>query len=134
LPREGHLEQVFRIFAHFKKYHNTEVVYDPSDPVVDEAQFDAKDWAPSELGHLDSVEELPPNMPELRGQGFVIRAKVDADHASDFVTGRSRTCFLLWINRCLVYFWSMKPTSTRESSFGSKLVPMKHCSLYLKGL
>jgi hypothetical protein len=35
LPREGHLEQVFHIFAHLKKYHNTEVVYDPSEPVID---------------------------------------------------------------------------------------------------
>jgi hypothetical protein len=43
MPREGNLEQVFHIFAHLKKYHNTEVVYDPSDPVIDEAQFDAKD-------------------------------------------------------------------------------------------
>jgi hypothetical protein len=57
LPREGHLEQVFHIFAHLKKYHNTEVVYDPSDPVIDEAQPDAKYWASSEFGHLDGVEE-----------------------------------------------------------------------------
>jgi hypothetical protein len=57
LPREGHLEQVFHIFAHLKKYHKTEVVYDPSDPVIDETQFDAKDWASSELGHLDGVED-----------------------------------------------------------------------------
>jgi hypothetical protein len=69
------------------------------------------------FGHLDGVEELPPNMPELRGQGFVIRAKVDADHASDSMTGRLRTCFLVWINRCLVYFWSMKQTSTRDVFF-----------------
>jgi hypothetical protein len=52
LPREGHLEQVFHIFAHLKTYHNTEAVYDPSDPVIDEARFDAKDWASSEFGHL----------------------------------------------------------------------------------
>ena len=32
LPREGHLEQVLHIFAYLKKYHNTELVYDPSDP------------------------------------------------------------------------------------------------------
>ena len=31
LPREGHLEQVLHIFAYLKKYHNTELVYDPSD-------------------------------------------------------------------------------------------------------
>jgi hypothetical protein len=83
LPRVGHLEQVFHIFAHLKKYHNTEIVYDPSDPVIDEFQFDAKDWASSEFGHLDGAEELPPNMPEPRGQGFVIRAKVDADRLCD---------------------------------------------------
>jgi hypothetical protein len=37
LPREGHLERMFHIFAHLKKYHDTEVVYDPSDQVIDEA-------------------------------------------------------------------------------------------------
>ena len=39
LPREGHLEQLFHIFAYLKKYHNTELVYDPSDPMIDESQF-----------------------------------------------------------------------------------------------
>ena len=134
LPREGHMEQVLHIFAHLKKYHNTEVVYDPSDPVIDEAQFEAKDWASSEFGHLDGVEELPPNMPEPRGQGFVIRAKVDADHASDSVTRRSRTGFLVWINSCLVYFMSKKQTSVETSSFGSEFVAMKQCCEYLRGL
>ena len=45
LPREGHLEQVLHIFAYLKKYHNTELVYDPSDPVVDENDFERRDWA-----------------------------------------------------------------------------------------
>ena len=39
LPREGHMQQVFQTFAYLKKYHNTELVYDPSDPVVDMLQF-----------------------------------------------------------------------------------------------
>jgi hypothetical protein len=134
LPRVGHLEQVFHIFAHLKKYHNTEIVYNPSDPVIDEAQFDAKDWASSEFGHLDGVEELPPNMPEPRGQGFVISSKVDADHASDSVTRRSRTGFLVWINSHPVYFLSKKQTSVETSSFGSEFVAMKQCCIYLKGL
>ena len=40
LPREGHLEQVLHIFAYLKKYHNSELVYDPNDPVVDENDFE----------------------------------------------------------------------------------------------
>jgi hypothetical protein len=66
LPREGHLQQVFHIFAYLKKHHNAELVFDPSDPCVDEASFELKDWTPSEFGHVQGTEELPPNMPQLR--------------------------------------------------------------------
>ena len=36
-------------------------------------------------------ESLPPNAPKALGQGFVIRLFVDADHAADTVTRRSRS-------------------------------------------
>jgi len=49
-----------------------------------------QDWASSKLGHVEG-EEKPVNMPQPRGQVFRIRAKVDADHASDTITQRSRT-------------------------------------------
>ena len=134
LPREGHLEQVLHIFAHLKKYHNAEIVYDPTEPNIDESLFEAKDWASSEFGHLDGKEELPPNQPQPRGFGFTIRAKVDADHASDSVSRRSRTGFLVWVNSSLVHWWSKKQTSVETSSFGSEFVAMKQCCEYLRGL
>ena len=86
LPREGHLEQVLHIFAYLKKYHNTELVYDPSDPVVHENDFERRDWASSEFGHMEEKEEFPADMPEPRGYRLILRAKVDADHASDTVS------------------------------------------------
>ena len=86
LPREGYLEQVLHIFAYLKKYHNTELVYDPSDPVVDENDFKRRDWASSEFGHVEGKEEFSAKMPEPRGHGFIMRAKVDADHSSDTVS------------------------------------------------
>ena len=64
LPREGHLEQVLHIFAHLKKYHKPELVYDPSDPVVDENDFEKRDWASSESGHVEGKEEFPANILE----------------------------------------------------------------------
>jgi len=134
LPREGHLYQLFQVFAYLKKYHNTEMVYDPSDPCIDESAFELKDWTSSEFGHLQGKEELPPNMPEPRGQGFVINAKVDADHASDTVTRRSRTGFFVYLNCAPVYWSSKKQTSCESSSFGSEFVAMKQCCEYLRGL
>ena len=53
IPREGHLEQLLHIFAHLKKYHNTEMVFYLSYPVIDESKFQRKDWASSEFGHLE---------------------------------------------------------------------------------
>ena len=86
LPCEGHLDQVLQIFAYLKKYHNTELVYDPSDPTIYYAEFERRDWESSELRHINGKEELPPKMPECHGIGFTIRTKVDADHDSDIVT------------------------------------------------
>ena len=87
-PRQGHLDQVISIFGHIKKYQNTEIVFDRSNPVIDETKFEKKDWTSSEFGHVDGVEELPVNMPETRGIGFTIRSKVDADHAVYTVMSR----------------------------------------------
>ena len=39
MPRKGHLDQVLHIFTYLHKYHNTELVYDPSDPVVEHDVF-----------------------------------------------------------------------------------------------
>jgi len=86
LPREGHLEQLFHIFAYLKKHHNAEMVFDPSDQVIDADKFQVRDWTTSEFGHVQGEERLPPNMPEPRGLGFVMRAKADADHAADTMT------------------------------------------------
>ena len=134
LPREGHLEQVLHMFAHLKKYHNTEMVFDPSEPMIDESLFEAKDWTSTEFGHVQGKEELPSNMPQPRGLGFIVHAKVDADHASDTVTRRSRTGFLVWINSALVYWMSKKQTSVESSSFGSEFTAMKQCCECIRGL
>ena len=73
-------------------------------------------------------------MPEPRGHGFIMRAKVDADHASDTVSRRSRTGLLIYLNCALVYWWSKKQTSVESSSFGSEFVAMKQCCEYIRGL
>ena len=134
LPRKGHMEQVMQIFGYLKKYHNAELVFDPSDPTIDEQDFEKKDWTSSEFGHIEGRKELPPNMPEPRGMGFTIVAKVDVDHASNTVTRRSRTGILVYLNCSLVHWWSKKQTSIESSSFGAEFIAMKRCCEYLHGL
>ena len=88
-----HMDQVISIFGHLKKYHNTEMVFDLSDPVVDDFFLEKQDWTSSEFGHVDGVEAFPLNILEPRGLGFTIRDKVDVDHSANTITRRSRTGF-----------------------------------------
>ena len=133
LPRVGHLEELYHIFAYLKRHHNSEMVFDPSEPTIDHELFPRMDWSSSVYGD-DLKEELPGNMPQPRGQGFTMSAYVDSDHAGDSVTRRSRTGFLVFLNSALVYWISKKQTAIETSSFGSEFTAMKQCTEYVRGL
>ena len=133
LPRKGHLFQAMHIFAYLKKFHNAEMTLDPSDPTVDMSLFQRQDWTSAEFDP-NITEELPHLMPEPRGKGFTIRAFVDADHAGDTITRRSRSGFLVFLNMAPIYWTSKKQTSVETSSFGSEFTAMKQCTEYIRGL
>ena len=130
LPRQGHLEQVLHIFAYLDKYHNTEMVFDPSDPDIDESIFERKDWSSSEFGN-NLKEMIPENMLVPRGIGFIVSANVDADHAADTITRRSRTGFLVYLNSALIHWNCKKQTCIESSSLGSEFIAMKQCTEYI---
>jgi hypothetical protein len=79
-------------------------------------------------------EEMPENMPVPRGLGFTMRAFVDADHATDSMTRKSRSGFLVYLNSAPVYWMSKKQTSVETSSHGSEFHAMKICAEYVRGL
>jgi len=64
-PREGHLEQLFHIFAYLKKYDRSRLVFDWTEPVLDESKFMECDWKEQ---YPDAKESIPTNAPEPRGQ------------------------------------------------------------------
>ena len=61
-------------------------------------------------------------------------AYVDSDHAGDTITRRSRTGFLVFLNRALIFWLSKKQTSIETSSFGAEFTAMKQCTEYVRGL
>ena len=132
LPREGHLKVLFQMFAFLKTKHNGVMVFDPSEPDVDESQFPREDWSATSYG--ECKEELPPNAPVPRGIGFTLRAFVDSDHAGDSVTRRSRTGYMIFLNSAPIYWFSKKQTSVETSTFGSEFIAMKLCCEYVRGL
>ena len=132
LPREGHLEQLYHIFAYLKQKHNVEMVFDPSEPDIESYKFEREDWSHSVYN--DAKEIIPSNSPKPRGFGFKIRSYVDSDHAGSEQTRRSRTGFIVFLNNAPVYWTSKKQGSIMTSSFGSEFIAMKECCEYLRGL
>lgn len=134
LPRRGHLDEVFHIFAYLKKKHNSEMVYDPTDVEIDRAAFPREDWSYSIYGDDNLEEVLPLNMPIPLGKSFTCRVYVDSDHAGDQVTRRSRTGFIVFLNSAPIYWSSKKQTSCETSTYGSELLAMKQATEFVRGL
>ena len=80
LPRDGHLEALYRIFAYLKCHHNSRIVFDPTYPEINESDFKDQDWS-TFYGNVKEVR--PENAPVPRGKGFIITGYVDADHAGE---------------------------------------------------
>jgi hypothetical protein len=60
------------------------------------------------------------------------RCDVDADHAGDLLTRRSRTGFIVFLNGAPIYWSSKKQTSCKASTFGSEFVAMKQATEYIR--
>ena len=91
LPREDHLRKVFQIFAYLKTKNNGELVFDPSQPdwwKDREGMFPKMDWKGTPYPQNEDClkEEIPENAPESRGNGMIVSAFVDSDHAGCRVT------------------------------------------------
>ena len=131
-PREGHLNQLFHIFAYLKLKHNSELVLDPTILDIDDQEFPLEDWSHTPFGH--AKETLPPNAPKPYGIGFIVRAFVDSDHAGDVITRKSRTGFIILLNNPPIYWSSKKQGGIETSAYGSEFMAMKQCCEYLRGL
>ena len=79
------------------------MVLDISGPAINYIDFDIAHWTSSKFGHVKGKEKVLLNMPQARGMEFVIYALVDADHASDTITRRSRTDFIVYLNYSPIY-------------------------------
>ena len=130
-PRDGHLEQTYHIFSYLKSHHNARLVFDPSIPALNMDSLNLPDWS-SFYGNLK--ENIPENMPCPKGREMVIICYVDADHATDKITRRSRTGFIIFLNSSPIYWYSKRQNSVETSSFGSDFVAMRQACEYIRSL
>ena len=131
LPREGHLEAIFHVFAYLKARSNSRMVFDPTYPQIDVSSFPEHDW---KHNYGDVKESMPPNAPEPLGKEVDLRLYVDSDFAGDVPTRRLRTGYFIFMNSALIAWLSKKQPTIESSVFGAEFVAMKHGVEALRGL
>jgi hypothetical protein len=122
LPREGHLEAVFHVFAYLVLQHNAIVVFYPKYPAVDMGTFIKTDWK-SMYG--DVKEMIPSDAPVPCGKEVYLRLFV-ADHAGEQFTRRSRTGFVIYLNMAPIVWFSKHQPTVESSVFGAEFVATKN--------
>ncbi len=83
--REGHLQQVYHIFAYLKQFNRSMIIFNDSEPSYSYPSFHCCDWSSH---YPDATEPIPKNMPEPLGHSVTTTCYVDADHAGS-ITHRS---------------------------------------------
>jgi hypothetical protein len=122
-PREGHLTAMFHVFAYLKNKHNARLIYDPSYPRIETSDFkNDEDW---KAFYGEVKEAIPPNAPPARGRSVMIQIYIDADHAANMCTRRSRTGYVQFVNNAVINWFSKKQVSIETSTSGSEFVALK---------
>jgi hypothetical protein len=128
-PRIGHFNALMHMFAYLLHHPRSRLVFDDSYVEIDDGEdHDWKDFYP------DAEESIPPNAPEPRGKPVQMIVFVDADHAGDLLTRRSRTGVLIFLNRAPIQWYSKKQSSIEPSTFGSEFTALKVATDLIKGL
>ena len=126
-PRIGHLEQIIHIFAYLKKNPKLTLYFDPQLPRIDVNMFQGDEQHDFLELYRDAKEDTPLLMPRPRGNPVVMTAFVDASHASNKITRRSHTGFVIFLNRAPIYWYSKRQSTVETSTFSSEFIAMKAC-------
>jgi hypothetical protein len=123
LPREGHLDAVFHVFAYLALHHNVRVVFDPTYPYGDRGFFINTDWK-SMYGEVKEL--VPSEAPAPHGMEVDLRLFVDYDHVDEQFTGRSTTVFVIFLNIAPIVWFSKHQPPVESSMFGADFVVMNN--------
>ena len=122
MPREGHLQMLYRMFAYLKT-NSRKLGFDPRHPCINEKRFKQYDWHDFYRG---AEEAIPGDMPVPRGNPVTTHCFVDASHGSDRATRRSQTGILILINSAPIIWYSKRQNTVEASTFGSEFTAMKN--------
>ena len=134
LPREGHLDALYRIFWYLKKAKESRIIFDPTRMDTDERLFNDVNKEAWQEFYEYAEEPMPPTMPPPRGLSVKMTCYVDADHAANRVTRRSHSGILIYCQNTPIVWLSKRQNTVETSSFGSEFVALRIATELIQAL
>ena len=123
MPREGHLQPLYRIFVYMKAHPKRKIAFDSQHPMINERMFKKCDW---QNFYRDVMEAIPGDMPVPLGNPMSTHCfVVDASSSSDHANGQSQTDILIFCNKAPIIWFNKRQNTVDASTFGSKFQAMK---------
>ena len=120
-PREGHLENLKKLFGCLRDNANGKLLIDIADAPGREQAMITKNQIWTEF-YPDATEELPEDMLEVMGRTCSLTCYVDSDHARDKLTRRSVTGIILLLNNTPIVWTSKRQGTVETSTYGTELI------------
>ena len=124
MPRVGHLEACYAIFAYLRKHPTMSLVFHPSRIHIRQDRFQSNDWQDF---YGDDKEELLADMPEPLREAIQMTAFVDLDHAGNLITHQSQTGYILFCNQAPIIWYSKRQNTVEASTFVVEFIAARTC-------
>ena len=138
-PRMGHVNQALHVFSYLKNHHRSWIVANPNKfeidwtPIQGEESPEMRASIMAEI-YPDSKDQLPPGMPDPRGESIQLTTFVDADFASNRITRRSQTGIIVFANMAPLNWASKRQNNVESSTFGAEFMALKMAIEMLEGI
>jgi hypothetical protein len=119
-PRVGHIQRLKRVYGYLSGKPNGAIRFRTGRPEFPQPDQNELAWLHSIYG--SGPEELPDDMPIPKGKMVRTTTFVDANLLHDFVTGRSSSGILHFVDRTPVDWFSKKQGSVETATYGSEFV------------
>ena len=130
-PRMGHMERVRRIAGYLLKMKHGFIRIRTAEPDFSDLPLNEHDWSHTIYG--DVHEELPSDAPEPLGKPVTTASYKDANLGHDFVTGRSVTGILHFVNQTPFDWFAKKQATVETATYGSEFVSGKTATQQIIG-
>ena len=124
-PRRGHLERAKRVVGYLYKMKTAAIRFRVDEPDYSDIPVEEHEWGDSVYGAPDEV--LPHDLPKPLGKYVRITHYVDANLYHDYITGRSVTGIIDFLNGTPVDYYAKKQNTVETATYGSEFSAGRTC-------